>query len=152
MPGIAGIISRQRPANDCRSQVEAMVTRMAHESFYRTGLHAYERLGLSIGWVTHEGSFSDCLPIWNESNDICLIFSGENFADNPDVDALRAKGHQFKPGDASYLVHLYEEMGCAFLEQLNGWFSGLLIDQHRDYRQSFPLRRSGKYRSIRSKS
>ena len=39
-------------------------------------------------------------------------------------------GHEFGSGDASYLVHLYvaEEMGCEFLEKLNGWFSGVLLD------------------------
>ena len=30
--------------------------------------------------------------------------------------------------DASYLVCLYEEMGLGFLERLNGWFSGVLVD------------------------
>ena len=126
MAGIAGIIGESTGSQ--QATVDAMVERMMHAPSYVSGSYSNETLGLSIAWVTHEGSFSDCLPIWNESNDICLIFSGENFADNPDVDALRAKGHQFKPGDASYLVHLYEEVGCAFLEQLNGWFSGLLID------------------------
>src|SRR5207237_3540595 len=43
-------------------------------------------------------------------------------------DALRTREHEFGSGDASYLVHLYEEMGCQFLERLNGWFSGVLLD------------------------
>ena len=30
--------------------------------------------------------------------------------------------------NASYLVHLYEEMGIRFIERLNGRFSGLLVD------------------------
>ena len=30
--------------------------------------------------------------------------------------------------NASYLVHLYEEMGLEFLGKINGWFSGLLVD------------------------
>jgi asparagine synthase (glutamine-hydrolysing) len=38
------------------------------------------------------------------------------------------RGHEFGSDDASYLVHLYEEVGCAFLEKLNGWFSGVLVD------------------------
>ena len=78
--------------------------------------------------LNHQGSFADCLPIWNEKKDICLLFSGEDFTDQADIDALRRRGHEFGPDDASYLVHLYEEMGCAFLEKLNGWFSGVLVD------------------------
>jgi len=87
-----------------------------------------EYLGLWLGWVNHQGSFADCLPIWNEKKDACLLFSGEDFTDQADIDALRGRGHEFDPDDASYLVHLYEEMGCEFLEKLNGWFSGVLVD------------------------
>src|SRR5205807_1474248 len=67
------------------------------------------------------------LPIWNEKKDICLLFSGEDFPDQADVDALRCS-HEFGLDDASYLVHLYETKGCEFLEKLNGWFSGVLLD------------------------
>src|SRR5205814_36966 len=42
-------------------------------------------------------------------------------------DALRCS-HEFGLDDASYLVHLYETKGCEFLEKLNGWFSGVLLD------------------------
>src|SRR5256886_6410427 len=127
MPGIVGIIS-QRPSEQYSDLVKSMAKCLMHESFYTDGTYINEELGLWLGWVNHEGSFSDCLPIWNEKKDICLLFSGEDFADQADIDSLRIRGHEFGPNDASYLVHLYEEMGCEFLEQLNGWFSGVLLD------------------------
>jgi len=105
-----------------------MLKCLMHEPFYRDGKYINRQLGVWLGWVNHEGSFSDCLPIWNENKDICLLFSGEDFADQADVDALRTRGHQFGRDDASYLVHLYEEMSYGFLEKLNGWFSGVLLD------------------------
>jgi len=105
-----------------------MVNCLMHEPFYTNGTYINQELGLWLGWVNHEGSFSDCLPIWNEKKDVCLFFSGEDFADPADIDALRMRGHDFGSDDASYLVHLYEEMGCEFLEKLNGWFSGVLVD------------------------
>jgi asparagine synthase (glutamine-hydrolysing) len=105
-----------------------MVRCLKHEPFYTDGTYVNEELGLWSGWVCHKGAFADCLPIWNERKDICLLFSGEDFADQADIDALRSRGHEFTSDDASYLVHLYEEVGCAFLEKLNGWFSGLLLD------------------------
>jgi asparagine synthase (glutamine-hydrolysing) len=98
-----------------------------HEPFYTNGTYANADLGLWSGWACHKGAFDDCLPIWNEEKDICLLFSGEDFADQADVDALKRR-HQFGWDDASYIVHLYEEMGCEFLEKLNGWFSGALLD------------------------
>jgi len=127
MPGIAGIIS-QRPSEQYDALVKSMVKCLMHEPFYVSGTYTNEKLGFSGGWTCHKGAFDDCLPIWNEKKDICLLFSGEDFADQADIDALRTRGHEFGSDDANYLVHLYEEMGCEFLEKLNGWFSGVLVD------------------------
>jgi len=127
MPGIVGIIS-QRPSEEYPALVRSMATYLIHEPFYTDGTYINKELGLWSGWACHKGAFEDCLPIWNERKDICLLFSGEDFADQADIEALRMRGHEFGSDDASYLVHLYEEVGCAFLEKLNGWFSGVLVD------------------------
>ena len=127
MPGIVGIVS-QRPSEEYYSLVESMVKSLMHEPFYMDGIYVNEKLGLWSGWTCHKGTFADCLPIWNEKKDICILFSGEDFADQADINALKMRGHKFGSDDASYLVHLYEELGCAFLEKLNGWFSGVLVD------------------------
>lgn len=105
-----------------------MVKAMMHETFYTSGTYVNPELGLWIGWVLHRGTFSDCMPVWNENRDICLIFIGENYADRADINRLRSAGHACGEDDASYLVHLYEECGFRFLEKLNGWFSGVLVD------------------------
>jgi asparagine synthase (glutamine-hydrolysing) len=127
MPGIVGIIS-QSPSEQYDALVKSMVKCLRHEPFYTDGTYVNKEFGLWSGWACHKGAFGDCLPIWNEKKDICLLFSGEDFADQTDIDALRTRGHEFGSDDASYLVHLYEEGGCAFLEKLNGWFSGVLVD------------------------
>ena len=127
MPGIAGIIGAGFHG-ETRAAIGLMVKCMMHESFYRSGTQVNERLRLWTGWVCHENSFSDCMPVWNERRDICLIFIGENYADRPELDRLRATGHEFETENAGCLVHLYEEFGIKFLEKLNGWFSGVLVD------------------------
>jgi asparagine synthase (glutamine-hydrolysing) len=127
MPGIVGIVS-QRPSQEYHALVNSMVECLMHEPFYTDGTYINEEIGLWSGWACHEGSFADCLPIWNEEKNICLLFSGEDFADQADIDALRDRRHEFGSEDASYLVHLYEEKGCEFLGKLNGWFSGVLVD------------------------
>ena len=103
---------------------------MTHEEFYTSGTYANAGLGLSVGWVCHKASFSDCLPIWNEAKDVCLVFVGEVFPEHAELEYLRSKGHPVSTDvkNASYLVHRYEELGLRFLEQLNGWFNGVLID------------------------
>lgn len=127
MPGIAGIVGT---GSRCENEhaLTLMVNCMMHEPFYVSGTYINEEFGLWLGFVNQEGSFADCLPIWNEKRDICILFSGEDFTDQTDIDVLRRHGHEFGSEDASYLVHLYEEMGCEFLGKLNGWFSGVLVD------------------------
>jgi asparagine synthase (glutamine-hydrolysing) len=128
MPGITGIISAKW--TDGHSSIARdMTNAMMHESSYVSGVYANNSLGISIGWVCHPNSFADCMPIWNETRDICLIFAGEEFRDKSDVEHLLCRGHAACRSDkATYLVHLYEDFGPAFFEKLNGWFSGLLID------------------------
>jgi asparagine synthase (glutamine-hydrolysing) len=101
---------------------------MMHEPHYKASTFHDETLGVHVGWVGHEGSFSDCMPLWNEARDVCLLFSGEDFRELSEAEFLRGKGHKCDVEDASYLVHLYEEMEDRFFEKLNGRFAGLLID------------------------
>jgi asparagine synthase (glutamine-hydrolysing) len=127
MPGIAGIISKElNPGN--RAELDSMIQCMLHEDFYKSGTFISEEGGVAVGWISHPGSFSDCMPVWNEAKNICLIFCGEDFQDSLEIDQLRIKGHRFDSTNASYLVHLYEEMGVEFLGRINGWFNGLLVD------------------------
>src|SRR6516164_11373033 len=127
MPGIAGIISTARNPENC-TELDSMVQCMLHEKFYRSGTFVNERLGLSVGWVSHADSFSECMPAWNEEKSICLVFSGEDYQDCSEIDRLRMQGHRFNPQNASYLVHLYEDLGLKVLDRMNGWFSGLIVD------------------------
>ncbi len=105
-----------------------MTNAMLHEPFYSSGHYVDQSLNLWIGWVAHRESFADCMPVWNEKKDVCLIFSGEHFADTGEIEHLRARGHECNSDDARYLVHQYEELGLRFINNLNGWFSGVIID------------------------
>jgi asparagine synthase (glutamine-hydrolysing) len=127
MPGITGIIA----AGVEQAAVERMTRCMLHEPSYVSGTYANEDAGLCVGWVSHGGSFSDCMPLWNERRDVCLIFSGEDFMSAEDVRQCVGPGCDFRAGSARYLMALYEAMGPQFIEKLNGWFSGLLVDLRR---------------------
>jgi asparagine synthase (glutamine-hydrolysing) len=130
MSGIAGIISR-RPASECLPLVKAMVASMEHETFYVSGTHSVPEMGIHAGWVAQEDFFAAGQPFLNEREDVTLIFSGECFLDSQTGVELRQKGHQIGTDKASWLVHLYEEEGEAFVKRLNGLFSGVLIDQRK---------------------
>jgi asparagine synthase (glutamine-hydrolysing) len=124
---MVGLIG-QGSADSNTCNLGRMMNCMRHESFYSSGTYINKQLGVWIGWVNRCGSFTDCMPVWNETSDACLIFSGEHFGDSSEIDRLRLQGHRFDSENASYLVHLYEEMGLSFIEKLNGRFSGVLVD------------------------
>jgi len=127
MPGITGLIASPL-RQEHQGKVALMVKRMMHESFYTAGTYINEKMGAYVGWICHAGSFSDCAPVWNEERQVCLVLSGEIFSDGEEIDFLKSKGHRFQRENASYLVHLYEEIGPDFVKNLNGWFAGVLID------------------------
>src|SRR5574337_209363 len=128
MPGIAGIISKKSLTGKNEKDVRVMVDCMMHEPFYTSGVYVDRTMGIYVGWVNHKGSFSDCMPVYNKKKDTVLIFIGENFANSEIADQLKKKGFQSDYNDASYLMHLYQDDDAAFLKNLNGWFSGALVD------------------------
>lgn len=97
-----------------------MVACVQHEAFYTSGIYTAPELGCAIGWVSHPDSYSDCNPILSASGDVALIFSGEHFGG-------------VSGANATELLAMYQTRGDAFLRDLNGWFSGVLID-HRERR------------------
>ena len=127
MPGIVGIIAKKQ-GDEAETKLRRMINCMAYEPFYSKGAYVNRRFGFYLGWVCHEGAFSDCLPVFNENKELVLLFAGENFVDEQVLEELKRRGHEFNASDASYLVHLYEEDPKGFLPRLNGWFSGVLID------------------------
>src|SRR5579872_1058344 len=129
MPGIVGLITK-RPRVHAERQLLGMLRTIQHEPFYATGTWQDESLGVYIGWTVRKGSFADGMPVWNESKNTTLVFSGEEFAGPEIKDRLKKHGHSFLPDDASYLAHLYEEEEN-FPAALNGRFHGLVTDQAR---------------------
>ena len=127
MPGIAGVISKLRP-NECQNKARSMLMSMQHETFYRSHTYFNERLGVYVGTVASDGSFSDSMPILNEKGDIAILFSGENFPSQDVSSRLMELGCPYEHSDAKSLTYLYEHDRDKFFGQLNGWFSGVLID------------------------
>jgi asparagine synthase (glutamine-hydrolysing) len=127
MPGLTGMITA-RPDEQRRKDLQLMMQSLKHGPLDRTGTYINDDLGVYVGWACHPSSFVDCMPIWNEDRDKCLFFFGEDFQDNDVEEQLKSDGHTFASGNASYLVHLYEQKGSKFFRSLNGFFHGLFID------------------------
>ena len=130
MPGLVGLITRL-PKESCERKLNSMIGTIRHEAFYNHGRYVDPEMFAHVGWTCHERSFADCMPIVNEKRDIIMFLAGEVFSPSDQISKLRRKGHEFSQGDAGYLVHLYEERDDKFFRDLNGCFSGFLIDRRQ---------------------
>jgi asparagine synthase (glutamine-hydrolysing) len=127
MPGITGIITKQ-PYEGIEEDLSAMLHVMRHEKFYRSGQYLNGDLGVYVGWVCHENSFADCMPLVSRQKDLVLIFQGENHLNEEMLSELPHAGNGVDDSNARYLLTMYEAFGPDFLRRLNGWFCGILID------------------------
>jgi asparagine synthase (glutamine-hydrolysing) len=127
MPGIVGLLTKQS-REWAEPQLRKMLQTLCHEASYTMGTWFDESLGIYVGWVARERSFSDGMPLRNERGDVTLVFSGEEYPEPGAVPLLKKQGHDFNAEGPSYLVHLYEE-NPSFPAGLNGRFQGLVIDQ-----------------------
>src|SRR6185312_5505606 len=129
MPGIAGLISKQSRERS-GEELRQMLAAMTAEPFYNSGMWSNPSLGVYAGWVAKKNSFADGMPLENESGDVSLLFSGEDFPDPQLIEDLRSRGHVLGTQQAAYLVHCYEE-NPHFISRLNGLFHGLIVDAGR---------------------
>jgi len=129
MPGIAGIISRESPAA-CRRRLAAMVGSMLHESCYQSATCEAPEMGVYAGWVSHPGSFAARESGAGAAGAIELVFAGESFQDCRGFGAPDDRDRQ--PGSGGSVLRLYDRLGENCVVELNGLFSGLLIDRRRN--------------------
>ncbi len=128
MPGIVGLITKMLRER-AEPQLLRMVEALRHEPFYTTGTWIDESLGVYIGWAARKNSFSDGMPLYNELEDVVLIFSGEEYPEPGTARRLKERGHVLEGEGYSYLVYLSEE-DPHFPAGLNGRFHGLLINKN----------------------
>jgi asparagine synthase (glutamine-hydrolysing) len=107
MPGIVGLVTKM-PRDWAEPQLLRMVSSLGHESFYTSGTCLDESLGAYVGWVARKHSFSDGMPVHNETGDVSVVFSGEDFPEPGIASRLKAHGHTLEAKGPSYLAHLYE--------------------------------------------
>ena len=89
MPGIVGLFTRL-PRQVAEPMLLRMVESLRHESFYVTRTWIDEELGVYVGTVAREGSFSADMPVCDERRETVLIFSGEEYS-GPAISGNRSR-------------------------------------------------------------
>jgi asparagine synthase (glutamine-hydrolysing) len=84
---------------------------MIHEPFYVAGTRSDPELGAYYGWIAHEGSFAAGQNVAKGEGGVSIAFAGECFGEERDI------------------IELYERKGTDCFKELDGLFSGLLVDK-----------------------
>lgn len=129
MCGIAGYFNIDHKPEEELHLLKRMIWPLRHRGPDGFGFYQNEQTGLAharLSIIDLEGGWQ---PIHNETKTIWVIFNGEIFNYVELRKELEAKGHYFASNsDTEVLVHLYEEKGEAFVEDLNGQFAIALYD------------------------
>ncbi|MCX7713115.1 MAG: asparagine synthase (glutamine-hydrolyzing) [Chthoniobacterales bacterium] len=132
MCGIAGVlVTGERLAVEAgRSLVEAMMERMRHRGPDARGVHSCRSVILGNVRLAIQGiDVAGNQPLYNEDRSIGVVFNGEIYNHHELRRELEKRGHVFRSqSDTEVLVHLYEECGANFAQELNGMFAFALHD------------------------
>lgn len=129
MCGISGIFDLKRERRINIEVIKKMTSEIKHRGpdatdFYNDGNIAlgFARLGI----IDLAGGMQ---PIFNEDKSIIMVCNGEVFNYIELRKELISKGHQFKTNtDVEVILHLYEEKGNDFINDLNGQFAFAIFD------------------------
>ncbi len=130
MCGIAGIFALgDRPIPPV---LGAMNQEMTHRGPDDSGEHYGPGLGLAMRRLSIIGVGNGHQPLFNETRELALVFNGELYNYQGLKNDLLERGHRFSSdSDAEVPLHLYEELGLAMVEELEGMYAFALFDQRR---------------------
>ena len=127
MPGIAGLVSRQS-AEMCRRTVAAMIDSMVRDAGCRVTTCEAPEMGAYAGGVAHPGSFAARESRAAAGGTLDLVMAGECVHDTSQSTAVLDGGNPQRGSDG-LVARLYRQRDGDWVRELNGLFSGLLIDR-----------------------
>jgi asparagine synthase (glutamine-hydrolysing) len=133
MCGISGFVRYNKSMSDDDARiVESMNRKLFHRGPDAQNTLVFDNVAFGFSRLSIIGLDNGMQPIFNEDESIVLICNGEIFDYIELRDQLRSKGHSFRTrSDVEVIVHLYEEYGFDFLNNLNGQFAFALYDKRK---------------------
>lgn len=128
MCGISGWISvGGEPPED--ALMEGMLCAIRHRGPDERGEFIQGGVGLGMTRLSINDIDGGSQPYYSEDSQVVAVFNGEIYNFKTLREELENKGHRFKSQtDGEVIVHLWEEYGPEFVQQLNGMFAIALWD------------------------
>lgn len=106
-----------------------MMDTIIHRGPDSAGTHIDSDVSLGFRRLSIIDLDSGTQPMYNETNDIVIVFNGEIYNYQELKNDLIEKGHVFRNNsDTETLIHSYEEYGEAMLDRLRGMFAFVIWD------------------------
>lgn len=132
MCGIAGYFGRGVPPDGANALLRQMGAALSHRGPDADGIHADGPVGLAHTRLSIVGLADGQQPMRSADGASVLCYNGEIFNYVELRDELTARGHRFRThSDTEVILHLYEEKGPQFLDDLNGDFAFALWDERQ---------------------
>ena len=132
MCGIAGMFDRSGRRVATEGDLRQMVAMLRHRGPDEFGILLDREAGLGSARLSIIDLSGGSQPIPNEDESRWIVFNGEVFNYLELREELLAAGHKFRTAsDTEVILHLYEELGPACLNRLNGQFAIAIWDTRK---------------------
>jgi asparagine synthase (glutamine-hydrolysing) len=129
MCGICGIVSLDGASSPDREALERMNATLVHRGPDDDGMVVDGPAALAMRRLSIIDLPGGHQPIGNEDGTVQVVLNGEIYNYRELRERLLSAGHSFSThSDTEVLVHLYEDRGDAFLDELRGMFAIALWD------------------------
>lgn len=129
MCGIAGGVGTSAPRIE---ELDKALNAIHHRGPDERGTFLQPNIALGICRLSIIDVGTGQQPVSNEAETIQLVFNGEIYNFQALRQLLASKGHRFRShGDSEVLVHLYEEFGLDFVQQISGMFAIAIWDTRK---------------------
>src|SRR5437868_1083930 len=132
MCGIAGFIDRERSRDSAEQLIESMCKVIRHRGPDDQGVWVGDGVALGMSRLSIIDLSGGHQPIFNEDQNILIVFNGEIYNYLELQKELQERGHHFTTNsDTEAIVHAYEEYGDDCVKHLRGMFTFAIWDKKR---------------------